>query len=507
MRSQSRPSTLGELKAAVARGDYRRRSVKDEVRENLIEKLRQKETIFPGIIGYDETVIPQIVNAILARHHFILLGLRGQAKTRILRAITSLLDDAIPVVPGSEINDDPLAPLSASGRQRVQQAGDDLAIEWLPREARYVEKLATPDVTIADMIGDIDPIKAAKGGLQLGSELAMHFGLLPRANRGLFAINELPDLAGKIQVGLFNILQEGDVQIKGYPVRLPLDVMVLFTANPEDYTARGKIITPLKDRIGAEIRTHYMSSRAQAMEITAQEAWVRRGDGVEVPTFVREVVEEVAFQARTDRKIDKRSGVSQRMPISVLESIVSNAERRAFSHGESPVAARVIDLYAALPSMTGKFELEYEGELKGADHVARELIRSAVSTVFDGYFPDTDTRQVIEWFDLGGTLNLGDHTSSRELVANARRVQGLIELAHRAGIPPDAPVPLVAAAIDFVLEGLYSQKKIGRTDEGGYHGSDPGRRREAPQPRTPVLTPEDDEADLTPGRKKKRYYN
>jgi magnesium chelatase subunit I len=505
MRSQSRPTTLGELRAAVDRGEIRRRSVKDEVRENLIDKLRNNERIFPGIIGYDDTVIPQIVNAILSRHNFILLGLRGQAKTRILRAITSLLDDEIPAIPGSEINDDPLAPLSAFGRQRVNEDGDRLPITWLPREARYVEKLATPDVTIADMIGDIDPIKAAKGGLQLGSELAMHFGLLPRANRGLFAINELPDLAGKIQVGLFNILQEGDVQIKGYPVRLPLDVMILFTANPEDYTARGKIITPLKDRIGSEIRTHYMSSRSQAMDITSQEAWLERGVDIEVPVFVREVVEEIAFQARSERKIDKRSGVSQRMPISVLESVVSNAERRAFLHGESPVAARVIDLYSAMPSMTGKFELEYEGELKGADHVARELIRAAVSNVFDGYFPDVDMRPVIEWFDLGGTLNLGDGVASRELIEAARRVQGLVELAHRAGIPPDAPAPLLAAGIDFVLEGLYSQKKIGRTDEGGYHATEPGRRRETSS-RTPVLTPDDNDEE-TGGRKKKRYYN
>ncbi len=380
-----------------------------------------------------------------------------------------------------------------------------MPVAWVPREARYVEKLATPDVTIADMIGDIDPIKAAKGGLQLGSELAMHFGLVPRANRGLFAINELPDLAGKIQVGLFNILQEGDVQIKGYPVRLPLDVMMLFTANPEDYTARGKIISPLKDRIGAEIRTHYMASRAQAMEITTQEAWVDRGN-VEVPMFVREVVEEVAFQARNERKIDKRSGVSQRMPISVLESVVSNAERRALVNGESPVAARVIDLYAALPSMTGKFELEYEGELKGADFVGRELIRGAVSTIFDGYFPDADMRQVVEWFDLGGTLKLGDSISSRELVDQARKVQGLMELAHRAGIAPDAPLPLLASGVDFVLEGLYSQKKIGRTDEGGYHATtEISRRREAA--RAPVLTAEDDEDNAGASRKKKRYYN
>jgi magnesium chelatase subunit I len=494
------------LKAAVARGTFRRRSVKDEVRQNLIAKLRRGETLFPGIIGYDETVVPQIVNAILARHNFILLGLRGQAKTRILRALTSLLDDVIPVVPGSEINDDPLAPLSAYGRQKVAADGDAMPIAWLEREARYVEKLATPDVTIADMIGDIDPIKAAHGGLQLASELAMHFGLLPRANRGLFAINELPDLAGKIQVGLFNILQEGDVQIKGFPVRLSLDVMVLFTANPEDYTARGKIITPLKDRIGAEIRTHYMGTREQAMAITAQEAWVERDHPIEVPGFVRQIVEEVAFQARNDRKIDKRSGVSQRMPISVLESLVSNAERRALVHGESPVVARVIDLYAALPSMTGKFELEYEGELKGADHVARELVRGAVSTVFDSYFPDADLRSVVEWFDLGGTLDLGDTISADQVLAQARRVQGLIELSHRTGIRPDAPAPLAAAGIDFVLEGLYSQKKIGRTDDRGYHGTEPVRRRESAAARTPVLTPDDDD-DEQPRGKKKRYYN
>src|SRR6478736_2580471 len=311
MSSAPRIETLGQLKAAMARGELRRRSVRDEVRENLAERLRQKTTLFPGIIGYDDTVVPQLVNAILAKHHFILLGLRGQAKTRILRALTTLLDEWLPVIPDSEINDDPIAPLSAYGRQRLNAEGDKMPIRWIPRDARYVEKLATPDVTIADMIGDIDPIRAAKGGLQLGSELNMHFGLLPRANRGIFAINELPDLAGKIQVGLFNILQEGDVQIKGYPIRLKLDVMLVFTANPEDYTARGKIITPLKDRIGSEIRTHYPATRHNAMAITKQEAWTDRasagGPKVEIPDFVREVVEEVAFQARADRKIDKRS--------------------------------------------------------------------------------------------------------------------------------------------------------------------------------------------------------
>src|ERR687888_249986 len=320
--------TLGELR----RSGYRSRPVKQEIRDNLVQKLQAGEPLFPGIIGYDDTVIPQLVNAILSRHNFILLGLRGQAKSRILRGLVDLLDPHIPVVPGCEIHDDPLAPLCAACRARTVLEGNDMSIAWLPRDGRYVEKLATPDVTIADMLGDIDPIRAAQAGLNLSDELTMHYGLLPRANRGIFAINELPDLAGKIQVGLFNILQEGDVQIKGYPVRLPLDVMMAFTANPEDYTARGKIITPLKDRIGSEIRTHYPAGRGDAMAITAQEAWLRRDDAgpkTEVPTFVAEVVEEIAFQARQDRRIDKRSGVSQRLPISAMENVVSNAERRA----------------------------------------------------------------------------------------------------------------------------------------------------------------------------------
>src|SRR5467141_4109204 len=282
--------TLGELR----RSGYRSRPVKQEVRDKLVCKLRSGEPLVPGIIGFDETVIPQLVNAVLSRHNFILLGLRGQAKSRILRGLVDLLDEQIPVVPGCEIHDDPLAPLCAACRAHVAREGDHLPIGWLPREARFVEKLATPDVTIADMVGDIDPIKAAQAGLNLADELTMHYGLLPRANRGIFAINELPDLAGKIQVGLFNILQEGDVQIKGYPVRLPLDVLMAFTANPEDYTARGKIITPLKDRIGSEIRTHYPAGRQDAMTITAQEAWLARDSDappVEIPAFVAEVVE------------------------------------------------------------------------------------------------------------------------------------------------------------------------------------------------------------------------
>src|SRR5215813_7115480 len=420
-------ATLGDLR----RSDYRTRAIKTEIRDNLVRRLQSGETLFPGIIGYDETVIPQLVNAILSKHNFILLGLRGQAKSRILRGLVDLLDDHIPVVPGCEIHDDPLAPLCSACRGRIAREGEDMPIAWLPRHARYVEKLATPDVTIADMVGDIDPIKAAQAGLNLSDELTMHYGLLPRANRGIFAINELPDLAGKIQVGLFNILQEGDVQIKGYPIRLKLDVMLVFTANPEDYTARGKIITPLKDRIGSEIRTHYPATRHNAMAITKQEAWTDRVDAVkvEIPSYVREVVEEVAFQARADRKIDKRSGVSQRLPITTLELVVSNAERRALANGETLVVPRVTDVYAALPSITGKFELEYEGELRGAEQIARDLIRSAVGSVFTGMFDGVDTRKVVEWFDLGGSLPLSDTTSAADVIAQSRTVQGLRELA------------------------------------------------------------------------------
>ena len=491
--------TLGDLRQS----GYRSRPVKQEVRDNLVCKLRAGQTLFPGIIGYDETVIPQLVNAILSRHNFILLGLRGQAKSRILRGLVDLLDERIPVVPACEIHDDPVAPLCAACRARAAKEGDRLPIGWLRREERFVEKLATPDVTIADMVGDIDPIKAAESGLNLSDELTMHYGLLPRANRGVFAINELPDLAGKIQVGLFNILQEGDVQIKGYPIRLKLDVMLVFTANPEDYTARGKIITPLKDRIGSEIRTHYPVTRGHAMAITKQEAWTERTGAlkVEIPAYVREVVEEIAFQARSDRKIDKRSGVSQRLPITTLELVVSNAERRALAHGEPLVVPRVTDVYAALPSITGKFELEYEGELRGAEQIARDLIRSAVGSVFTGMFEGVDTRPVVEWFDVGGSLPLSDSSSADDLIARARAVQGLRELATQAGLSGGAAAPAVASALDFVLEGLYAQKKISRSDDRGYSAGEPAPRRSA---RREEAT-HDDEIRIPSGKKK--YYN
>jgi magnesium chelatase subunit I len=496
-------TTVGALRKEIEAGRVPQRPVKSEIRDNLIQKLRAGEPLFPGIIGYDDTVVPQVINAILSRHNFILLGLRGQAKTRLLRALTSLLDEWLPVVPGCEIHDDPLAPICAACRARVKAEGDDLAVAWLGREARYVEKLATPDVTIADMIGDLDPIKAARASLELSDELTMHYGLVPRANRGIFAINELPDLAGKIQVGLFNILQEGDVQIKGYPVRLPLDLLVVFSANPEDYTARGKIITPLKDRIGSEIRTHYPVSRQQAMQITRQEAWSDRGGGhleLHIPDYVREVVEEVAFLARQDQKIDKRSGVSQRLPISLIENVISNAERRALATGEAVAVPRITDIYAAIPAITGKFELEYEGELKGADNVARELIRGAVATVYDGWHPDADLRQVTEWFDLGGSLQVDDTLSAAELLARTGQVQGLHEAA-RGGAGRKASEPLLAAAVDFVLEGLYAHRKISRSNEGQFQAAEQVRQR--PSRSVDSIT----ERDLPLTGNKKKYYN
>jgi magnesium chelatase subunit I len=506
----SRPTTLGALRQEVASGRLRRRPVRSELRENLLQRLKDGGPIFPGIVGYDDTVVPQIVNALLARHHFILLGLRGQAKSRILRGLTALLDPALPIVVGSEVNDDPLAPLSAYGRRRVAEAGDDTPIAWLTPDERYVEKLATPDVTIADMIGDIDPIKAAKAGLDLGDELTMHYGLLPRANRGIFAVNELPDLAGRIQVGLFNILQEGDVQIKGYPVRLPLDLLLVFSANPEDYTARGKIITPLKDRIGSEIRTHYPTTREEGVAITEQEAWTTRhyapgAPVVEIPAYVRDVVEEVAVQARKDPRVDKRSGVSQRLPITVLEHVVSNAERRALINDEALAVPRVSDLYAALPSITGKLELEYEGELRGAAQVATEIIRQATGTVFDVHLGSVRLRQVVEWFDMGGSLQLTDTSSAEALLKTASSVQGLLELTEHLGLPEDAPAPLRAAAVDFVLEGMHARKVISRSEAGLFTaGEEPARRSKAERRRERQRPSDDDDDFGGPGGS---YYN
>jgi magnesium chelatase subunit I len=467
------PRTLGELSRSTFSEEHlRARRVKDELRDNLIARLRHHDDdgIFPGIVGYNDTVVPQIVNAILSRHNFILLGLRGQAKSRILRALTTLLDPNMPYLAGCEIHDNPYAPICRHCREEVARLGDATPIAYLTPGDRYVEKLATPDVTIADLIGDIDPIKAARGGHELSSELTVHYGLLPRANRGIFAINELPDLAGKIQVGLFNIMQEGDVQIKGYPIRLPLDVAIVFSANPEDYTARGKIITPLKDRIGSEIRTHYPATVDEGIAITAQEAWTSRGTQSEaramhLPTYIQEVIERIAFAAREDKRIDKRSGVSQRLPISAMENVISNAERRALRNDEELVVPRVSDVYAALPAITGKLELEYEGEMKGADFVGRELIRTAIAKTYDEYFTGANVQQIVQWFDLGGEIQLSDSVPALEALENLKEIQGLIDkLGPLEVSTKDSPEQQVSAA-EFILEGLHAHKRIGRNEE------------------------------------------
>ena len=473
MPKESLPRTLAELESSCwGTAPLRHRSVRDEIRVNVLSALETDEPLFPEIHGYDDTIVPQVVNALLARQDFILLGLRGQAKSRLLRSLVRFLDEHLPVIAGSEVNDNPFAPISKFGRERLAELGGRTPIAWLDRESRFVEKLATPDVTIADLIGDLDPIKAAKGGHLLSDELTMHYGLLPRANRGIFAINELPDLSGKIQVGLFNIMEEGDVQIKGYPIRLPLDVLLVFTANPEDYTARGKIVTPLKDRIGAEIQTHYPRDVDLGVIITKQEAWVERGGPpVRVPEFVREVIERVAFEARADRRVDKRSGVSQRLPISLLETVVSNAERRAVAHREVPVVPRISDLYAGLPAVTGKLELEYEGELQGSDAIAKELIRRACNRTFLGRAGEVDAEpveRIVTWFDTGQALKIsGDETSDLCLKA-FRVVPGLVAVAEMITGGPDTDAGTLVTGCELVLEALAAQKRISRSEEFGW---------------------------------------
>lgn len=479
------PHTLGDLRRSHWNEErVSRRSVRQEMRENALALVERGETLFPGIHGYEDTVVPQIINAILSRHNFILLGLRGQAKSRILRSLANFLDPQIPVVAGCEINDNPYRPICRACREHVAAEGDRTLIAWMAREERYVEKLATPDVTIADIIGDVDPIRAARGGRDLADELTIHYGLLPRANRGIFAINELPDLAGKIQVGLFNIMQEGDIQIKGYPIRLPLDVLLVFTANPEDYTARGKIITPLKDRIGSEIRTHYPATVAEAMAITAQEAWAER-DGkrqVRIPDYMRELVEEVAFLAREDKKVDKRSGVSQRLPISSLEDAVSSAEQRAARNHETLAVVGPSDIYAAIPSMTGKFELEYEGELRGAETIARELVRSAMGKVYLKYLGNADLEPVVQWFEEGGELKLAPDAPAPQRAAAMRKINGLCEHLATLGAGPKAEPAVEASAGEFILEGLWAHKRIQRNEERGFHAAE---RRAEPRETAP----------------------
>jgi magnesium chelatase subunit I len=490
------PSTLGELRvSAFPENLLARRSVKDELRANLICKLQRREELFPGIVGYEDSVVPQVVNAILSRHNFILLGLRGQAKTRLIRMLTTLFDPWMPYVAGCEIHDNPYAPICRRCINLIAEKGDATPIHYLSADQRYVEKLATPDVTIADMIGDIDPIKAARRGQDISDELTVHYGLIPRANRGIFAINELPDLAGKIQVGLFNIMQEGDVQIKGYPIRLPLDLLLVFTANPEDYTARGKIITPLKDRIGSEIRTHYPVSLEHGIVITKAEAWLDRQAGIEVrlPNYIAEIIEQLAFSAREDKRVDKRSGVSQRLPISVTENVVSNAERRAIENGEPVAVPRVLDIYAAMPAITGKIELEYEGELKGGDAVSRELIRAAVGKVYDRYFEGVNMQPVVQWFDIGGNLKLSEDVHSGEVVRQLNAIQGLMEKTRALGLTANEPDAMRASAGEFILEGLHAHRKISRSEERGFAAEE--RKR-------PVQEP-----DESPRARQRRQFN
>jgi len=476
------PETFGALKRSSF-ATNRPKSVKDEIRRNLIARIQDGAPLFRGVLGYEETVMPQIVNALLARHNFILLGLRGQAKSRILRALVTLLDEVMPVVAGSEVNDDPFAPISKYAKLLLLEHGDETPIAWVTRDSRYVEKLATPDVTVADIIGDVDPIKAARGGHMLSDELTIHYGMLPRANRGIFALNELPDLAGKVQVGLFNIMQEGDVQIKGYPVRLSLDVLLCFTANPEDYTARGKIITPLKDRIGSEIITHYPETVELGVSITQQEAWTKREHGVpvRVPDLIAEVVERIAFEAREDKRVDKRSGVSQRMPITAMENVVSNAEQRALRHGNEEAVPRIADVYSALPAITGKMELEYEGELVGGAVIAKELIRRACDSTLREHAGDLDTDDVVMWFDSGSALQVSDEVSIDLIKKGFDTVPGLVENVVALGLAKKGDDAMIVVACELVLEALVARRKISRSDEGRYGRAERETRRKGQQ--------------------------
>lgn len=465
-----KPQTLGQLKAS----GYKTRSVKREIRDNLRRRLSQGSELFPGVLGFERTVIPDITNALLAEHDFILLGLRGQAKTRILRSLVDLLDDEIPVLQGSELNDDPLAPISTWGQRMITEMGDEAPIEWLSRAARYNEKLATPDVSIADLLGDIDPIKAATHRLTYADPEVIHFGIVARTNRGIFAINELPDLAPRIQVGLLNILEERDLQIRGFPVRIPLDILMVFSANPEDYTNRGTIITPLKDRISSQILTHYPRTVGVAADITYQEAWIERGGtDVEIPEDFRLLIEEIAFAARHSDLVDQASGVSARLSISAIELLTSNLERRHLKTGDQPTLPRLCDLPMLLPALTGKVEMVYEGEQKGVEVVARQIIGDAVKKLFVERFPavpralgsggadDTgEYAELVRWFAEGNEVFLSDEQAFEEYEAALYQVRGLRELASAHGKSRQART----FAAELVLEGLYQHLKLARED-------------------------------------------
>ncbi len=459
--------TIGDLRA---RG-YRSVSVKDELRRNLIDRLRSGDPVFPGILGFDDTVIPEIQNAILARHNLILLGLRGQAKSRIIRMLPSLLDEYIPMVKGTELNDDPFAPASKKGLQMVAEMGDDTPIDWLHRSRRFGEKLATPDTTIADLIGDIDPIKAATRKLTYADEEVIHFGIIPRTNHGIFAVNELPDLRPRIQVGLLNVMEEQDIQIRGFSVRIPLDLLLVFTANPEDYTNRGSIITPLKDRIDSQIITHYPRSIEIGSRITQLEAWYDRGGPVKVniPPYFREIIEHIAVEARASEYVDQKSGVSVRLTRSAIEDLVSAAERRALINGETETTVRISDLQFVEPAITGKVELVYEGEQEGPQNVARLLIGRAVKTVFKKYFPEIGQRStgrsgfqpVIDWFSAGNGLDLSIQLPLPEFNSRLEAVPGLSRLVPTDSLGVSNPGER-AVAMEFVLEALHQHSLLGK---------------------------------------------
>ncbi len=475
------PSTIGELR----RSGYRVRSVKDELRDNLIKKINNNEPLFPGIIGYEKTVFPAIINAVLARHDIMLLGLRGQAKSRLVRQLPFLLDEYIPIIKGCEINDNPFDPVCKRCVDMVSECGESVQIDWLERDARLGEKLATPDVTIADLIGDIDPIKAAAQRLHYSHEGAIHFGIIPRSNRGIFAINELPDLQPRIQVGLFNIMEEKDIQIRGFNIRIPLDIMIVFTANPEDYTNRGNIITPLKDRIDSQILTHYPRSLEDAIAITEQEAWVSRdGREIIIPQYFKEIVEQIAFEARKSEFVDQKSGVSARLTIAAMENLVSNAERRAILTHDRCVVPRICDLPHVLTGMTGKIELVFEGEQEGSIKVGKALIGKAVREIFKRYFPDPlqrkstrlhagEQRQAPEdaeygkvtgWFEAGNKIEIADDIPVGEYLQELSKVKGLQEVTKKHMKLSGDNTYELASAMEFTLDGLHQFSKIAKDE-------------------------------------------
>jgi magnesium chelatase subunit I len=471
-----RPRTVGELRSS----GYRIESVKDEMRRNLVRKLRAGETLFPDILGYEETVFPQIQNAILSRHDMLLLGLRGQAKTRMLRQLVHLLDEFLPVIAGSELNDHPYHPISKYARDLVAEQGDATPITWIRREQRYHEKLATPDVTIADLIGEVDMIKHAEGRY-LSSELTMHFGLIPRTNRGIFCINELPDLAPKIQVGLFNVLEERDIQIRGYPIRLELDVCMVFSANPEDYTNRGRIVTPLKDRIGSVVRTHYPLTRETGIAISEQNAWLDRdaGDGqarqsLAIPIYVKEVIEEISRLARTSPHVNQQSGVSVRMSIANLENVVSNAERRALVNGEAWIIPRVSDLGFVASSSRGKLELAMNEDDGHEDKLIHRIIDEAVKNIFGLHFDVREFRPIVDFFESGQNVEIGDMLPTKAVLERIAKVPGLRKRAEEISLAllpdlkdRDARDAATASAGEFILEGLHVHNKLNKATKTG----------------------------------------